>query len=143
MKRKYIMLCLLISGPTQPGNDIDVFLKPLIEDLQKLWHGKQVYDAYKKESFTLRAILLWTISDFPAYGNLSGNIIKGYNGCPICVDKTKATRLVNYRKTVVMRHRRWLPRLHPYRRQKQHFDNTVEKEIAPTPLTGEEVLARV
>ena len=34
MKRKYIMLCLIISGPTQPGNDIYVFLQPLIEDLQ-------------------------------------------------------------------------------------------------------------
>ena len=143
MKRKYIMLCLLISGPTQPGNDIDVFLQPLIDDLKKLWHGKQVYDAYKNEQFLLRGILLWTISDYPAYGNLSGNIIKGYNGCPICVDQTKATRLVNYRKCVVMRHRRWLPPHHPYRRKKQDFDNTVEKEIAPVPLTGEEVLERV
>ncbi|XP_063949929.1 uncharacterized protein LOC135152766 [Daucus carota subsp. sativus] len=137
------MLCLLISGPTQPGNDIDVFLQPLIQDLQKLWHGKQVYDAYKKEYFLLRGILLWTISDYPAYGNLSGNIIKGYNGCPICIDETKATRLVHYHKCVVMRHRRWFPRHHLYRKQKQAFDNTVEEEIAPVPLTGEEVLQRV
>nr|XP_017227781.1 PREDICTED: uncharacterized protein LOC108203380 [Daucus carota subsp. sativus] len=69
MKRRYIMLSLLISGLTQPGNDIDVFLQPLIDDLQILWEGKQVYDAYKKESFLLRAILLWTISDYPALGN--------------------------------------------------------------------------
>ena len=143
MKRKYITLSLLISGPTQLGNDIDVFLQPLIEDLQKLWQGKQVYDAYKKEFFILRGILLWTISDYPALGNLSGNIIKGYNGCHVCVDKTKATRLVNYRKTVVIRHRRWLPRPHPYRSQKLAFDNTVEKEFAPIPLSGEEVLRRV
>ncbi|XP_074362564.1 uncharacterized protein LOC141702850 [Apium graveolens] len=143
MKRKYIMLCLLIFGSTQPGNDIDVFLQTLIDDLKKLWHGKQVYDAYKNEQFLLRGILLWTISDYPAYSNLSGNIIKGYNGCPICVDQKKATRLVNYRKCVVMRHRRWFPRHHPYRRKKQDFDYTVEKEIAPVPLTGEEVLERV
>ncbi|KAL8114339.1 hypothetical protein AgCh_021260 [Apium graveolens] len=63
MKRKYIMLCWLISGPTQLGNDIDVFLQPLINDLKKLWHGKQVYDAYMNEQFLLRGILLWTISD--------------------------------------------------------------------------------
>ena len=143
MKRKYIMLCLLISGPNQPGNDIDVFLQPLIEDLQKLWHGKQVYDAYKQESFLLRGILLWTISDYPAFGSLSGNIVKGYNGCVVCVDETKATRLPNYKKTVVMRHRRWLPRDHPYRKQKAAFDNTVEKGSAPIPLTGEEVFERV
>ncbi|XP_074362400.1 uncharacterized protein LOC141702663 [Apium graveolens] len=138
MKRRYIMLCLLISGPTEPGNDIDVFLQPLIEDLQELWHGKQMYDTYKKESFMLRGILLWTISDYPALGNLSGNVIKGYNACTICIDETKATRLVNYRKMVIMRHRRWLPRNHPYRRQKSAFDNTVEKGVAPVPLTGEE-----
>ena len=33
MKRKFIMMPVLIPGPKQPGNDIDVYLKPLIEDL--------------------------------------------------------------------------------------------------------------
>ena len=36
MKRKYMMLTLLISGPKQPGNDIDVYLQPLIDDLKVL-----------------------------------------------------------------------------------------------------------
>ena len=93
-----------------------MFLQPLIEDLKELWRGKQVYDAFQKEPFILRAILLWTVSDYPALGNLFGNVVKGYNACTICVDKTNATRLANYRKTVVMRHRRWLPLHHPYRR---------------------------
>jgi Transposase family tnp2 len=35
MKRRYIMISLMISGPKQPGNDIDVFLAPLIEELKK------------------------------------------------------------------------------------------------------------
>ena len=38
MKRKYMMMPLMISGPKQPENDIDVFLAPLIDDLQKLWN---------------------------------------------------------------------------------------------------------
>jgi len=33
MKRKYMMLSMMISGPKQPGNDINVYLSPLIEDL--------------------------------------------------------------------------------------------------------------
>ncbi|KAH9717947.1 hypothetical protein KPL71_022033 [Citrus sinensis] len=37
MKRKFLMLSLLISGPKQPGNDLDVYLAPLIEDLKTLW----------------------------------------------------------------------------------------------------------
>ena len=32
-----MMLSLLISGPQQPGNNIDVFLAPLIDDLTTLW----------------------------------------------------------------------------------------------------------
>ena len=45
MKRKYIMLSLLISGPKQPGNDIDVYLAPLVEDLRKMWdEGVSVFD---------------------------------------------------------------------------------------------------
>ena len=67
-----MMLSLLISGPQQPGNDIDVYLQPLIEDLQTLWEvGVEAYDAYENEYFNLRVVLLWTINDFPAYGNLA------------------------------------------------------------------------
>lgn len=69
MKRKFVMLTLLISGPRQPGNDIDVYLAPLIDDLKCLWDiCVESYDAYREESFSLRAVLLWTINAFPAYG---------------------------------------------------------------------------
>ncbi|KAL8147930.1 hypothetical protein AgCh_005309 [Apium graveolens] len=37
IKRKYIMLTLLIPGPKEAGNNIDVYLQPLIEDLKLLW----------------------------------------------------------------------------------------------------------
>ena len=68
MKRKFTLLTLLILGPKQPGNDIDVYLSPLIDDLKTLWdEGVKVYDAYRQEKFNLRAVLLWTINDFPAY----------------------------------------------------------------------------
>jgi hypothetical protein len=33
MKRKFIMMSVLIQGPEQPGNDIDVYLRPLVEEL--------------------------------------------------------------------------------------------------------------
>ncbi|CAL8154909.1 unnamed protein product [Prunus armeniaca] len=55
MKRKFMMLTLLISGPKQPGNDIDVYLEPLIDDLKSMWDGiRGVYDAHIGEYFTLR-----------------------------------------------------------------------------------------
>ncbi|PKU71881.1 hypothetical protein MA16_Dca016334 [Dendrobium catenatum] len=37
MKSKYMRLSLLIPGPTQPGNDIDVYLQPLVAELKELW----------------------------------------------------------------------------------------------------------
>ena len=84
-----MMLTLLISGPKQPGNDIGIFLQPLIDDLKMLRDvGVEVYDAYLKEVFTLKAVLLWTINDFPAYGNFSGCSVKGYMAYPICVENT-------------------------------------------------------
>ncbi|XP_078165505.1 uncharacterized protein LOC144560201 [Carex rostrata] len=90
MKCRYIMMSLLIQGPRQPGNDIDVYLAPLIEDLQKLWRdGVRVWDAYDKEQFELRAMVFCTINDFPAYGNLSGYSTKGAKACPICEDDTQ------------------------------------------------------
>jgi len=32
-----MMLSMMILGTRQPGNDIDVYLSPLIEDLKFLW----------------------------------------------------------------------------------------------------------
>ncbi|CAM8982817.1 unnamed protein product [Rhodiola kirilowii] len=78
MKRRYMILSLLISGPKQPGNDIDVYLAPLIDDLKLLWNeGVRTFDASRQEYFNMRAMLMCTINDFPAYGNLSGYSIKG------------------------------------------------------------------
>jgi len=42
------MLSTLIQGPKQPGNDIDVFLEPLMEDMAKLWNeGVRVWDEFR------------------------------------------------------------------------------------------------
>ena len=40
------MMSVLIQGPKQPGNDIDVYLRPLIEELLELWsdEGVRVWD---------------------------------------------------------------------------------------------------
>ncbi|KAD3338451.1 hypothetical protein E3N88_33972 [Mikania micrantha] len=128
MKRKYIMMTLLIQGPKQPGNDIDVYLSPLIDDLKTLWSsGVEVYDAYKKEYFKMRGMIFCTISDFPAYGNLSGYSTKGKKACPVCEDETSSIWLKNCKKTVYMGHRRFLPTNHIYRKKKDEFDGNTEE----------------
>ncbi|XP_023756321.1 uncharacterized protein LOC111904846 [Lactuca sativa] len=144
MKRRYIMMSLLIQGPKQPGNDIDVYLAPLIEDMKKLWSpGVEVYDAYSGENFQLRAMIYCTINDFPAYGNLSGYSTKGANACPICEDDAQSLWLTNCKKNVYMDHRRYLPKNHPYRKKKKVFNGKTEERTTRKPLRGETVFSRV
>jgi hypothetical protein len=68
------MMSGLISGPHQPGNDIDTYFIPLVEDLNVLWNNNrvEVCDARKREYFQLQAILFMIVSDSPAAHNLSG-----------------------------------------------------------------------
>ena len=67
------MIPMLIQGPRQPGNDIDVYLRPLVEELLQLWsdEGVRVWDEYKQDEFDLRALLFVTINDWPALSNIS------------------------------------------------------------------------
>jgi hypothetical protein len=65
MKRKFIMMSVLIQGPKQPGNDIDVYLRPLVDELLLLWKKEcvRVWDKNKQENFNLRALLFITTND--------------------------------------------------------------------------------
>ncbi|KAI5339327.1 hypothetical protein L3X38_018599 [Prunus dulcis] len=65
------------------------------------------------------SVLLWTVNDFPVYGNLSGCVVKGYKACPICGDDT------------------------PSHRQRAAFNGKPEHGTPPEPLNGEEVLHMV
>ena len=40
MKQKFIMIPVFIQGPKQPDNDIDVYLRQLVEELLQLWNIK-------------------------------------------------------------------------------------------------------
>lgn len=52
MKQPYFMLSLLIPGPSAPGNNIDIYLQPLIADLWDV--GVETYDASIKQNFQFR-----------------------------------------------------------------------------------------
>jgi Transposase family tnp2 len=97
-------MSLMISGPKQPGNDIDVFLASLIEELKSLWEKEaRVWDAYQKEFFTLFVMLLCTINDFSAYDNLLGFKTKSARACPICQEDTCSIWLKKNKKDCVFR----------------------------------------
>nr|XP_043608898.1 uncharacterized protein LOC122580743 [Erigeron canadensis] len=142
MQQPYFFLSLLIPGPSAPGNNIDVYMEPLVAELKELWdiNGVETYDASKNSNFQMRASLLWTISDFPAYANLSGWSTKGELSCPSCHRHTKAQRLTHSKKYCFMGHRRYLSCDHYFRKDKKSFDGTEEQERQPRGLTGSEVL---
>jgi len=141
MKQPYLMLSLLIPGPSSPKSSIDVYLEPLIDELKELWEkGFETYDASNKEFFQAHVALLWTINDLPAYSMLSGWTTSGKLACPVCNYHTCSRYLNNSKKMCYMCHRRWLDSKHRWRKDKNCFDGTQELRGAPTPLTGSNIL---
>ncbi|KAJ0538371.1 putative Transposase-associated domain-containing protein [Helianthus annuus] len=95
MKESSFMLTLLIPGEKSPGKDIDVFLRPLVDELKMLWaEGVQTRDTLTNDVFRMHATLLWTINDFPARSILSGWSGQGYKACPTCNIDTPSCRVI-------------------------------------------------
>jgi phosphate starvation-inducible protein PhoH len=52
MKAPNLILSFLFPRPTASGNKIDVYLRPLVDDLHELWNeGVSTYNAAMKETF--------------------------------------------------------------------------------------------
>jgi hypothetical protein len=75
-KKFFMFLALLILGKELVTSEVfDVYLEPVVEQLLELWAGVPTYDCTKEvgsQAFTLRAVLMWTIHDFPGYGTVGG-----------------------------------------------------------------------
>jgi hypothetical protein len=120
-------------------------MQPLVDELLSLWNGVETYDAYRKKDFTMQVAYLWSIHDFPAYGNFSGWSTHGMLACPICLGDTKSFMLHNGRKPCWFDcHRRFLPEDHPFRFEANAFrKDTIVHDDPPRHLTGEEILAQM
>ncbi|KAK9048019.1 hypothetical protein SSX86_033019 [Deinandra increscens subsp. villosa] len=135
------MLTLLIPGKNSPGNDIDVFLRPLVDELKLLWDkGVDTYDCDSKQRFNMRAALLWTINDFPAYGYLSGWKTSGYRACPICNEDACSVHIRD--KIAYVGHRRFLEPNHSWRNARD-FNGKRETRPAPKPVNGDDCLRQL
>ncbi|XP_026413256.1 uncharacterized protein LOC113309041 isoform X2 [Papaver somniferum] len=141
MKQPFFMMSLLIPGPQAPGNDIDVYLRPLIDELKELWDvGVETRDVSTGKVFCMHAAVLWTINDFPAYANLSGWSTKGYLACPMCNDDPPSRKLRS--KIGYLCHRRFLNPGHTWRDSRLH-DGHKEKRDPPEEKTGEQLLQQM
>ncbi|XP_056688199.1 uncharacterized protein [Spinacia oleracea] len=91
----------------------------------------------------MRAMLLWTINDFPAYANLSVWSTKGDLACPNCHLDTQSHYLKHGHKYFYMEHRRWLPEDHKWRLNKRSFGGKVQRSPPPNHLTGHDVMEQL
>ena len=103
-----------------------MYLQPLIKELIEPWEdGVETYDAYSRENFVLYVAILWTISDFPAYGDWSGGSRKGHSACRARNKEARRTSLKS--KGGYLGHRRWLRLNRKWRKDAKSFDNPKEK----------------
>ncbi|GJU49841.1 hypothetical protein Tco_1219396 [Tanacetum coccineum] len=115
IKKSSFMLTLLIPGPKSPGKDIDVFLRPLIDDLK-------------------------TINDFPARSSLSGWSGQGYKACSTCNEDTPSVRVLG--KTAYVGHRRFLKKPHKWRKLLE-FNGEIEDEDPPIKFDRDQIQAQL
>jgi hypothetical protein len=100
----------------------------------------RTYDASKGEYFQLRAAMLWTITDYPGLGSVSGISVSGEATCGDCHSLIYSLRLGNGSKFCYMGHHRFLHPGHPFRFDVDSFGGETKLRPTPAPFSGEEIL---
>jgi hypothetical protein len=145
-KKFFVLLALLIPRKESITSEVfDVYLEPLVEELLQLWYGIPAYDITKEptlQTFTLQAVLLWPIHDFPGYGTVGGFSHHGYAACLWCGPDLDAHYSLELGKQTYGGMRRWLPVHHRYKsaEMKDHFDGKVDDRRKPQRVSAKEQL---
>ncbi|GJS00904.1 putative mitochondrial protein [Tanacetum coccineum] len=115
MKESSFMLTLLIPGPKSSGKDIDVYLRPLIDDSKVLWalKGRILKTLHKPES---------------------------YKASPTCNKDTPSVRVLG--KTAYVGHRRFLKKPHKWRRSLE-FNGEIEDGDPPRKFDRDQIQAQL
>ncbi|XP_074323110.1 uncharacterized protein LOC141660047 [Apium graveolens] len=109
-------------------------------ELKELWHGIDAYDSYGVHMFKLKDVVLWTISDFPAYAYLFGWSTAGKLACPVCLEDRRSRRITD--KQCFTGHRCYLSANHSWKRSKD-YDGFSELRDPPRTFTGEDILKQL
>ena len=89
----------------------------------------------------MRAIILWTINDYPAYAMMSGWSTKGYKACPTCNEETPSVGIRS--KIAYIGHRRFLDMDHEWRSKRALFDGNKELRPPLKDYSGDDVLKQL
>ena len=85
----------------------------------------------------MRVALIWTINDFPARSSLSRWSGQGFKACPTCNKDTTSILVIS--NEAYIGHRRFLPRSHPLRNNKQ-IDIQIERHQPPRCLSVTKIM---
>ncbi|GKC84187.1 putative mitochondrial protein [Tanacetum coccineum] len=103
-------------------------------------YGVETIDVATGQKFNIRAMVLWTINDFPARSSLSGWIGQGYKACPTCNEDTPSMRVLG--KTAYVGHRRFLKKPHKWRRSLE-FNGEIEDGDPPRKFNRDQIQAQL
>jgi hypothetical protein len=96
MRPEFMFLSTVIPTPNSLRWNIDACLWPLIDELTQLWSSKTLtYDVSMKQNFLMKAVLMWIISDFLAYGMVSSWSTHVKLTCPYYMKNNMAFTLTN------------------------------------------------
>ena len=143
-QRQHIFLSLIIPG--YPGDNMSVYMEPLIDDLLRAWEdGVQTYDRATKTNFKMHVWYMYSLHDMPAYGIFCGWCVHGKFPCPVCKAALKFNWLRRGGKySSFDKHRQFLPLDHPFRRDTNNFTkDVVVRDHPPHIMTGAEVRAQL
>jgi hypothetical protein len=144
LQRQNIFLSLIIPG--HPGNNMGVYMEPLIDELILAWEdGVWTYDRATKRNFKMRVWYQYSMHDFLAYGIFSAWCVHGKFPCPVC---KAALRFIWLQKggkySSFDKHRQFLPMDHPFRQDIKNFTKgVIETNPPPHMMTGAEVHAQI
>ena len=141
---KNVFLSLIIPG--HPGNNMGVFMEPLIDKLIDAWeNGVLTYDRATKRNFKMHVWYQYSLHDFLAYGIFCGWCVHGKFPCPVCKEAVRFNWLKKGGKfSLFDQHRRFLPSNHQFRRDIKNFTKGVRvTDPAPQMMTGAEVRAQI
>nr|GEV43682.1 hypothetical protein [Tanacetum cinerariifolium] len=141
-ERELFYADIVNSWHKSPRMDINVYLRPLTEDLKVLWDrkGVETIDVASGQKFNMRAMVLWTINDFSARSSLSGWSGHCYKACPTCNKDTPFVRVLT--KTAYVGHIRFLKKPHKWR-SSHEFNGQTDNRDLPKEFGRDEILAQL
>lgn len=87
-KQENVILVGIIPGPHEPHHDLNTYLKPLVSDLLKFWHGVELNVPCLNSTKKISCALLCVSCDLPAGRKVCGFLShSAHMGCHRCLKK--------------------------------------------------------